>query len=184
MATVAITVTSMTQVAVTADSASPNAGTGGTQSFALQYSDSRGAANLATAWVWFTPSMNAPAANSCMIYYARPANTVYLLDDAGSVWLTAAMGSGGTLANSQCAVTMDGGTTAVVNGTTLTLTLKLALLPAFAGAKTINLFAINAGGVSSGWQTRGAWTVASAGLTLTADAALPDAASGDALVRE
>jgi hypothetical protein len=146
--------------AVTADSVSPSSGTGLSQSFALQYSDTTGAANLSTAWVWFTPSTNGPTANSCVVYYSRPAQTLYLLNDAGTTWASAAMGSGGTLANSQCAVAMDGTTTATVSGTTLRLTLGMSFTPAFAGTKMIHLFATNSA-VTSGWQSPGTWTVPS-----------------------
>jgi hypothetical protein len=145
--------------AVTADSVSPGSGSGLSQSFTLQYSDTTGAANLTTAWVWFTPSASAPAANSCVVYYSRPANTLYLLNDAGSAAIGAVMGSGGTLANSQCVVAMDGSTTATITGTSLKLTLGMTFKPAFAGAKLINMFAVNAAGTMSGWQSRGTWTV-------------------------
>jgi len=143
--------------AVTADSATPSSGSGAAQMFGLRYSDSAGATNLSTVWVWFNATLAPTAAGSCLAYYDRPANTVNLLNDAGTIWLTAPIGSGGTLQNSQCAIA-PGSSTAVVNGVSLTLNLAMTFKPGFAGAKTIFMYGANAI-TSSGWQNRGSWTV-------------------------
>jgi hypothetical protein len=94
-----------------------------------------------------------------MAYYNRAADSVFLLNDAGTVWTSAAVGSGGALQNSQCAITLGGITTITPSGTTLTLNLAMTFAPAFTGFKTIYMFAVNPSGTSSGWQPRGAWTV-------------------------
>ena len=73
-------------VIVTAVSATPNAGSGATQTFALTYSDSLGATDLATTWVWFTPTMSGSAANSCLVYYNRATARMYLVNDAATQW--------------------------------------------------------------------------------------------------
>jgi hypothetical protein len=69
---------------VTADSVTPNSGTGATQAFALQYSDTLGATDLATMWVWFNATLAGSSANSCMLFYTRATNTLSLLGN-GSV---------------------------------------------------------------------------------------------------
>jgi hypothetical protein len=160
---------------VTATSATPNTGSGATQSFALAYGDSAGATDLRQAWVWFTPTFGG-SANTCMVYYDRVANTLNLLNDAGATWMSAPLGSG-TLQNSQCAIALAS-STAVPSANTLTLTLAMTFKPAFAGTPSIYMFASN-GTQTSGWQSRGTWTVPS-GTTpvVTADSVTPNAGSG------
>jgi uncharacterized membrane protein len=97
-------------------------------------------------------------ANTCLAYYTRATNAVSLMDDAGTTWMTATLGSSGTLQNSQCAIALGSSTTAVLSGNTLTLTLALTFTPAFNGAKNLYTYAQGAG-ANSGWQTRGTWTV-------------------------
>jgi hypothetical protein len=144
---------------VTADSVTPNAGSGRSQSFALKYSDAVSATNLVRTWVWFHPA--APTlANSCLAFYYQPANTLYLLDAAGGSWLTGVVGSGGTLQNSQCSIALDGGTDVSVSGRTLTLTLAMTFTPAFAGDKIVQMFAEHTSGADTGsWQIRGSWII-------------------------
>jgi large repetitive protein len=141
---------------VTADTATPGAGSGATQTFALQYGDTAGPADLSTTWVWFKGG--ASTANACIVYYSPVANTVNLLNDAGTVWLPAALGTSGTLQNSQCTIAL-GGTTATRGWTTLTLQLPVTFATSYSGTKTIDLYAENATGAHTGWQTRGTWTV-------------------------
>src|SRR4029079_12514865 len=65
---------------ITADAVTPNAGSSATQSFALTYSDSLGATDLSTAWVWFSGTLASSSAGSCLVYYDRAARTVNLLN--------------------------------------------------------------------------------------------------------
>ena len=89
----------------------------------------------------------------------------------------AALGTG-TLQNSQCGIAL-GSSTAVTSGNTLTLTLAVTFTPAFAGSQTIFMYATN-GTQTSGWQTRGSWTVpASATPVVTADSVTPNAVTAD-----
>ena len=69
--------------AVTADSATPDSGSGASQTFALAYSSTLGATNLTTTWVWFTDTSAGSAANSCLAYYDRPAHMLFLLNGKG-----------------------------------------------------------------------------------------------------
>jgi len=156
----------------TADSATPNSGTGSTQLFTLQYSDTQGATNLATTWVWFNATLAASSANSCLVQYNRPAQTVMLLNDAGTTWLSGTIGAGTTLQNSQCAIAL-GSSSASAASTTLTVNLSMTFKPAFGGAKNIYMYAANSGGANSGWQDRGDWTVPTVVAIITADTATP-----------
>jgi hypothetical protein len=179
-ATVLITVGPLTVTMVTADTVTPASGSGLSQTFALQYGDTAGAPDLATTWVWFNATFAASSANSCLLYYARPSNTLNLLNDAGTAWLSGAVGGSGTLQNSQCAVAL-GGTGAPTSTTALTLTLPMTFAPAFLGAKNVYLYATNASGQNSGWQPRGTWTVPEVVTTVTvvtAETVAPASGSG------
>jgi hypothetical protein len=141
---------------VTADSVTPSSGAGASQTFALQYSDTAGATNFSTVWVWFNAAF-AGGANSCMLYYNRAAGVLNLLNDAGAQWMPGTPGASATLQNLQCAVNLAA-SSAVLAGNTLTLNLAMTFKPAYAGAKSVFMFGADAGGTNSGWQTRGTWT--------------------------
>ena len=147
-------------LAVTADSSSPNSGSGATQLFTLQYTDTAGATDLATAWVWFNATFASTSANSCLVYYDRLAGVLRLINNGGTGWIAAALGDSGTLQNSQCSIALAG-TSASLSGTTLTLRLALTFSSTYGGAKNIYMYGASRAGVTSGWQTRGSWTVPS-----------------------
>jgi hypothetical protein len=143
---------------VSAVSVTPSSGSGSTQTFALQYSNTNGATSLKTAWVWLHATFAANSANSCLAYYDRPSGTLRLLDDASSVWIPGVPGTNGTLQNSQCSVALAG-TSASISGTTLTLNLPVTFKSGYTGTKNVYLYADNAAGANSAWQDRGDWTV-------------------------
>jgi hypothetical protein len=177
--------TTFAPVTVTADSATPNAGSGMTQTFALQYSDTLGATDLSTAWVWFNATLASSAANSCLVYYDRAAARMYLVNDAATQWMSGLLSSGSTLQNTQCSVSLAG-SSVTVSGTTLSMNLAVTFKAAFAGAKNIYMSGASSGNVSSGWQDRGDWTVGSGAgtgtgtgsVTVAAVSATPNAGSG------
>jgi hypothetical protein len=164
-------------LSVTADSVTPSSGSGTIQTFALQYSDTAGAGNLSMAWVWFNATLANSAASSCLIYYSLPVNTLYLLNDGATGWSAVVVGTGGTLQNNQCSVSLSGSSVST-NGMALTLNLAMTFSSAFSGSKSVYLFASDAGGTSSGWQARGSWTVVSTALSVTADSVTPSSGSG------
>jgi phage baseplate assembly protein gpV len=146
-------------VAVVSDvSVAPNSGSGFQQTFALQYADSLGAADLTSVWVWFTANFNSgSAASSCMIYYARPSNQLFFLNDSGTTWSSpVAPGAAVTLSNSQCSVNVAAASV-TVSGTNLTLNLPVTFLPAYAGAQSTYMYAAGSS-ANSGWQALGSWT--------------------------
>src|SRR6185295_1389986 len=107
------------------------------QVFALRYSDTAGAVDLSMAWVWFNATFASTAANSCLAYYDRVGNTLWLLNDAGTGWMVAMVGAAGVLQNSQCTITLGSSTTATPSGTALTLNLAMSFASMFAGPKNI-----------------------------------------------
>jgi len=141
---------------VTAVGVTPNNGTGMTQAFALQYSDSAGATDLRSVAVLFSASLG-DSSNHCIVNYDRGAGTLYLKNDSGTTWMPASLGGSGTLQNSQCAIAL-GSSGVSTSGTTLTLNLAMSFKAAYAGARNIYMYAAGSS-ADSGWQSRGTWTV-------------------------
>jgi len=135
-------------------SVTPSSGSGmGPQAFQFLYSDPDGYANLASLYGRFNAT--ASDASACSFRYDRATNNIYLYNDAGTGW--AGSGPlGSQLTNSQC--TLGAGST-TPSGTNLTLNLTITFKTAFAGAKNTYMQALDAASASSGWQTRGTWTV-------------------------
>jgi hypothetical protein len=157
---------------VNAVSVSPNTGSGATQAFTLTYTDSLGAADLASARVRFGASNVGPG--TCTAWYDATTSTIKLMDDAGAWGAPVALGSG-TLTNSQCALNLAS-STATPNGSTLTLVLNITFTGAFSGAKNIYMLAASATGPGTGWIQRGTWTVTG----LQAVSVTPSSGSGAA----
>ena len=140
-------------------SVTPSSGSGASQTFALQYADSLGATDLATVWVWFTSNFNTvSSANSCLIYYARATNQLFLLNDAGTAWSSPVTpGVAVTLSNSQCSVNAAAASV-IASGTNLTVNLPVTFAAGYAGAKGAYMYAAGSS-ANSGWQAMGTWTV-------------------------
>ena len=142
----------------TANSVTPNSGSGASQTFALQYSDTAGATSLQSVWAYFNATLANPASNSCLLYYNVAANQINLLKDSATAWLAATPGAATTLQNSQCSLNVAA-TSVALSGNTLTLNLAMTFAPAYAGAKNIYMYAADTSGSNSGWQPLGSWTV-------------------------
>jgi len=138
-------------------SVTPSSGSGANQTFALQYSDTAGAARLQSVWVYFNATLANPASNSCLLNYNVAANLISLVQNGGSGLLTATPGAATTLQNSQCSLNVATMTVSL-SGNTLTLNLPMTFLPAYAGAKNIYMYAADGSGANSGWQQLGTWT--------------------------
>jgi hypothetical protein len=173
-ATLSIVVGSVTVAAV---SVAPNLGSGSSQIFALQYSDTGGAASLGQVWVYFNVTLANPAANACMAYYNAATHQINLLSDNGTVFQPATVGTATTLQNSQCALNVAA-TTVALSSNTLTLDLALTFKPAFAGTKNVYMQAVDISGTKSGWQPLGAWTIAVASGTPSSVSVTPASGSG------
>ena len=157
-------------------SVTPNSGTGASQNFALEYSDTAGAASLQYAYAWFNASLTS-AAGSCFVYYQSATNQLNLLNDAATAWLVATPGTAAAIQNSQCSLSMAA-TTVTRSGNTLTLTLATTFKPAYAGAKNVYQYATDVSGSNSGWQQLGAWIVPMAAGVPSVVSVTPNSGSG------
>lgn len=159
--TVASPVWSFTSVVVTPTGAapysvSPSSGSAQTQSFQLTYVDPKGYSDLAGGGVLINNSLNGTAA--CWFYYSRSANTIALASDDGSSWSSMALGSGGSLSNSQC--TVNGRLTSVLLISNYAqLSASITFSPSFAGTRTVYMYAVNNTGAASAYQAMGTWLV-------------------------
>jgi hypothetical protein len=137
-------------------SVTPSSGSGLQQTLALQYFDPLGATDLSSVWAWFTSNF-AVTSNTCLVYYSRAANLLFLYNDAGTGALSATLGAAGTLSNSQCSINA-GAATVTTSGANLTLNLPVTFSAGYAGAKTTYMYAWGSSAIS-GWQTMGSWAV-------------------------
>ena len=139
------------------------AGSGASQSFAFVASDLNGIDNSDVVEINFNTSSSVRA-GGCLVQYSRSGNWVFLLDDAGTSYSGIALGSAGTLQNSQCTLNAAA-SSATVSGKDLTLTLALTFKTAFAGLRNVYMRGWNAGSYTD-WQQRGTWDVMLCSLSL------------------
>ncbi len=155
-------------------SVSPASGTGTQQNFSFAYSDPLGNSDIGYIDILFQTILSGSSA--CYAVYVPSSNVISLFNDAGTaVAGSATLGIAGTLSNSQCIIN-TGASSVSVSGSSLTLTVALTFQPAFGGTKNIYMVVGNKSNVSSGWQTEGAWTVATGqpvALTVGTGAAAP-----------
>ncbi len=145
--------------AVSVVSATPSSGSGLQQTFTFQYSDSSGATDLTQVWLWFNTGLTyGHGVGSCLLYLARPSNTLSLYSDVSESWLApVTLGTSATLGNSLCSINVaSSGVT--LSGTSLVLSLPVTFTTQFSGQKNIYMYGTNET-LNSGWQTMGAWTV-------------------------
>jgi len=141
-------------------SVTPNTGSGRSANFVLRYADTAGAADLLNARVRFVASSLNSAGDgvgTCSVKYNPASRSVSLLNDAGTTWVSATIGSG-TLSNSQCTVNLAS-SSVTTSGTNLTLTLAITFTQSFNGGKRTYMGATNLAGTTTGWVQRGTWLV-------------------------
>jgi len=143
--------------APTADSVTPPSGAGSNLiSFTFSATDTSTANNIANIGMLFTSGSPANITNACYLVYSQVSNTIGLYNNAATVLSTKTLGSSANLANSQCAV---GGASASISGNSVLFTVQLLFFtPGFDGAMTVYEEA-NELSASSGWVSRGTWTV-------------------------
>jgi hypothetical protein len=137
----------------------PNTGAGMSQTFTLVVEEASGAADLRQ--VTMTIDSTNKAAASCALRFALPERTVSLLNDQGTNWTTASLNGGGTLENSQCAISLSGLSIGLAS-VTATIQVPVSFRTTFAGLKNIYVSASDATQQTSGVQTLGTFTVGSA----------------------
>jgi hypothetical protein len=141
-------------------SVTPASGNGLTQTFAFAFSDGKGYAAIVSAQILINTPMT--GTSGCYLLYQRASNSLYLTNDAATVWQTpVTLGQSGTLQNSQCSVN-SAASSVTASGTSLTLNLALTFQSAFAGSRDIYMEVYD-GTEDSGWQQRGTWTVPASG---------------------
>src|SRR5581483_10086973 len=140
----------------TADSVTPNSGSGTSRMFTFHYSSVNGYPYIKSVFALVNGSLSSH--NGCRIEYQQAANRLYLLNDAGTTSLgPLTPGIAGTVSNSQC--TLDAGASSLIgSGNTLSLTVSLKFASIFAGLKTLYGEAVDNGQLNSGWITLGSWT--------------------------
>ena len=130
----------------------------GQQTYVFTFNDTNGISDMGVLNVLINDSLNGNQA--CYLAYARAANQLYLVNDAGNGLLTPmTLNGSGTLGNSQCTVNAAG-SGATTSGNTLTLTLNMTIPSTFAGNRVVYMAARSNGDVlNSGWQSAGTRTL-------------------------
>jgi M6 family metalloprotease-like protein len=145
---------------------SPVGGSGGSRVMTFAFTDGNGGADLNVVNVLINGGLD--GSNSCYLAYVRSANTLYLMNDAGTELLPGMVLSGsGSLANSRCSVA-GAGSSATVSGTALTLVLNLSFTGAHGGNRVVYAAARDMAGGNSGWKAVGVWQVPGPPATSTA----------------
>ena len=139
-------------------SVSPASGSAAQASLVVNVYNSSGYTN--TEWIQTAVNNTLTSTNSCYTYYHRPTNLLYLMNNAGTNWLTGVRpGDVGSYAeNNQCRID-GGGTSFSGEGTAAKLTIKFTFSIAFAGSKNTYVAAGQPSGSYGGWWTAGTWTV-------------------------
>jgi hypothetical protein len=158
---------------VLAASVNPASGSGPSQAFSIQFSDSAGAADLATVSLLVG---SGTLTSACAVTYNPAKNTLALLTDGGQSAGTIVPGAS-SQQNSQCTLT-GSASSATLAGNILTLNLAIGFKAAFAGAKNVYGSAQSATGTGSGWQQLGTWTVTAASQGPQAVSVTPSSGSG------
>src|ERR1017187_2220759 len=158
-----------TQVQVV--SVTPSSGSGLSQTFSLQYSDTAGSTDITSVSVLVNSSLSTVTA--CSVVYTRASNTLALLTDSGALPSSSLTPGSGSQLNSQCTLN-GGGSSVTTSGTTLTLNLALTFQSAFGGVRNVYLQAVAPSGTVA-WQQKGVWTVPA---TVQAVSVTPSTGSG------
>jgi len=124
----------------------------------VTFHDPTDAMNITNAQVLLNTFLDGNSA--CYLGYVRADNALYLVTDVSPGLLGPIIpnSGSGSVQNSQC-ILNGVGTTSVVSGTDLTLTISLTFKPAFAGTKVVYTAAQTGATANTGWQARGVWTV-------------------------
>ncbi|MEQ1883798.1 MAG: SBBP repeat-containing protein [Bryobacteraceae bacterium] len=155
-------------------SVSPTSGTGNTVTLTAQFSDTGGAAALTNASLLV--NTGASTSFACYLNYVPATQTLSLANDDPNTGSLAITFGGGTQQNSQCVISGTGAS-ATISGSTLTLTVPITFLPGFGGSKGVFLYASDSG-ASTGWVSKGNWTVTIPAAQPSAGTVSPNAGSG------
>ena len=150
-------------------SVTPNSGSGSEQTFSFLFSDANGGADITLTQMLINDRLS--AADGCYMYSSG--NAVWLRDDGSSAWLgPVTFGAAETLVNSQCTLNAEDSSVSS-SGNNRTVNLALSFTAGFVGDQTIYMWVRDAGGLTPGWQNRGAWTVDPCESTISLDSSVP-----------
>jgi hypothetical protein len=133
----------------------PLSGTGPSKIVQIQVDHPEGVARIGVVNMLVNHALD--GADACYIAYSNPHNVLFLVDDSGPAnGLSPALVLGGTgsVSNSQCTI-FAAGSSAVVSGNRLTLTLDVAFRSSFTGSKVIYAAVRDLQERTSGWRAVG-----------------------------
>ncbi|SPF33302.1 exported hypothetical protein [Candidatus Sulfopaludibacter sp. SbA4] len=144
-----------TTTAVTGITPAYGAGFGPT-AYTFNFSDTKGYQDLGVENILVNSALD--GRHACYLAYARPFNLLYLVNDNGDGLLPGqSMAAGGTLSNSQCAVSW-GNSAVAPSGNNLSLSLSIRFNSGFGPNLIFYLAARDAAeGNNTGWQASGTW---------------------------
>jgi hypothetical protein len=149
--------TPFTNLPPVAGAINPASGSGTTQTFSFAVSDPNGFIDV--SWVQMLINGSLTGENGCYTHYYPLGDQIFLYDSGTGGWIgPVIMGLPGTVTNNQCTVNAQT-SSKVRNGTELTVNMSLTFKPAFAGPKLSFMQIVDFGGLATGWQQRGSWTV-------------------------
>jgi hypothetical protein len=134
---------------------SPSSFTGfGPQLFAFTWSSNSGSVSETQIVV----NSALQGTNSCLIYFYRPTQAVYLLNDSYTAWNGPLnLPSGGSMSNSRCTVYGNGSYVSSA-GSNMTLNLNLSYSPSFQGVQNMWMTGTDGTGWAA-WESKGTWNV-------------------------
>jgi hypothetical protein len=154
--------------------ASPSSGAGLTQTFQFTVSHANGNASIANAEVLFNASYS--FVNGCHYSLDRANNILRLFQDAGSIWLSAVIGSGTVLNNGLCATSANA-VTVSTTASAMVFSFPVSFSASFAGAKNIYANATDTTALGAGWPQVATWSVVVA-ATPAPDVPTPSTGAG------
>jgi len=138
-------------------------GVGGT--FTGVFNHAGGASQHYLGYMLFLPTPNIvdyTATGSCLVEYNRIDNAMRLVNNAGTNWLPGVVGipltEGGTLTNNFCTLDITK-SSAVINGTTMTVTVAMTFNSSFSGELATFMQAFDVTGAFTGMTQFGNWVV-------------------------
>jgi hypothetical protein len=140
---------------------SPAAGRGAQQTMTFSFTDAKGWQDLGVVNILVNNALD--GRRGCYLAYSRPADTLFLINDAGdggssfagSALLRAGAGS---IQNGQCTVSW-GVSPVAGSGNVMALTLTFAFKAGLGGNKVVYTASRDVAEVSSGWQATGVWQI-------------------------
>jgi len=137
----------------------PNQGSGvGPAQFTFNFSDTRGFADLGVENILVNGSLD--GRHACYLAFSRPGNVMFLENDNGDGLLPGqSLAAGGSLSNSQCAVSWGSGAV-TAGGNSLALTLTITFTASFGGNRVVYLAARDVNEANNtDWHSMATWTV-------------------------